>query len=452
MDSRRTFIRRAALAGGAAITVPLENLWKTAGASGARIVDTYGPLVPAIDETTGLALIELPKDFWYLSFGWTGDAMANGLRTPAAHDGMAAFPLDGGKIALVRNHELSPAAAFDRSLAYDEQAGGGTTTMVFDTKAARLIESRASLAGTLRNCAGGPTPWGSWLSCEETTLGIGDHPLLTKDHGYIFEVPADGTASGTPLTTMGRFVHEAIAVDPATGIVYETEDQKRSGLYRFIPRTKGVLADGGRLQMLAISGKPKFDTRTGQSAGVRYPIHWVDIDDPTRPHADPALKDNAGVFSQGLERGGAIFARLEGASYSSGRVFMTATDGGNARMGQVWELNIADQDVRLVFESPGAHVLNMPDNIVVSPRGGLVLCEDGTANPCVHVLTGDGGISRFARNTVRLNGERNGLIGNFTDREFAGATFSPDGRWLFVNLQTPGITLAITGPWKRGVL
>jgi secreted PhoX family phosphatase len=324
--------------------------------------------------------------------------------------------------------------------------------MIFDTKAARLVESRASLAGTLRNCAGGPTPWGSWLSCEETTLGIGDHPLLTRDHGYIFEVPVDGTASHTPLAAMGRFVHEAVAVDPATGIVYETEDQKRSGLYRFIPRTKGVLADGGRLQMLAISGKPKFDTRTGQSAGVRYPIHWVDIDDPARPHADASLKDNAGVFSQGLERGGAIFARLEGASYSAGRVFVTATDGGNARMGQVWELSITDEEVRLVFESPGAHVLNMPDNLVVSPRGGLVLCEDGTANPCVHVLTRDGGISRFARNTVRLKGERNGLTGDFTDREFAGATFSPDGRWLFVNLQTPGITLAITGPWERGSL
>jgi secreted PhoX family phosphatase len=121
-------------------------------------------------------------------------------------------------------------------------------------------------------------------------------------------------------------------------------------------------------------------------------------------------------------------------------------------MGQVWELSITDEEVRLVFESPGAHVLNMPDNLVVSPRGGLVLCEDGTANPCVHVLTRDGGISRFARNTVRLKGERNGLTGDFTDREFAGATFSPDGRWLFVNLQTPGITLAITGPWERGSL
>ena len=387
-----------------------------------------------------------------MSFGWTGDALTTGAATPGAHDGMAAFALDTGRVALIRNHELAPAPAFDKTLSYDAQAGGGTTTLIFDTKAGRLVESRASLSGTLRNCAGGPTPWGSWLTCEETTLGVGDHPLLTRNHGYVFEVPLQGLPSREPLTAMGRFVHEAVAVDPASGIVYQTEDQRRSGLYRFLPNTKARLADGGRLQMLAISGKPKFDTRINQSSGSRYAIHWVDIDNVERAHADAALKDNAGVFSQGFERGGAIFARLEGAWYGGGRVFVTATDGGNARMGQVWELDIARQQLRLVFESPGAGVLNMPDNLAVSPRGGLVLCEDGTANPCVHVLSQDGSISRFARNTVVLERERNGFVGDFTKSEFAGATFGPDGRWLFVNLQSPGITLAITGPWERGIL
>lgn len=451
MNSRRQFIRQTALAGGAAFTVPLENLWRGASA-GARIADNYGPLFPAVDETTGLRLIELPKDFSYRSFGWTGDALLNGARTPGAHDGMAAFQLDAGRIALIRNHELSPAPAFDQALAYDAQAGGGTTTLLFDAKAGRLLESRASLAGTLRNCAGGPTPWGSWLTCEETTLGIGDSPLLTRNHGYVFEVPLQGPPSREPLTAMGRFVHEAVAVDPASGIVYQTEDQRRSGLYRFLPKTKGRLSDGGRLQMLAISGRPKFDTRLNQTPGSRHPIHWVDIDDVERAHTDAALKDNAGVFSQGFDRGGAVFARLEGASYSGGRIFVTATDGGDARLGQVWELDIANHELRLVFESPGAHVLNMPDNIVVSPRGGLLLCEDGTTNPCAHLLSRDGSISRFARNTVVLNGERNGFTGDFTRSEFAGATFSADGEWLFVNIQSPGITLAITGPWERAIL
>lgn len=451
MNSRRRFIQQTALAGGAAITAPLENLWRHAGA-GARMADNYGPLSPAVDATTGLRLIELPKDFRYLSFGWAGDAMHNGALTPGGHDGMAAFALDGGRIALVRNHELSPAPAFDQALAYDAQAGGGTTTLIFDAGPGRLVESRASLTGTLRNCAGGPTPWGSWLTCEETTLGIGDSPLLARNHGYVFEVPLQGSPSREPLTAMGRFVHEAVAVDPASGIVYQTEDQRRAGLYRFLPKVKGKLAEGGRLQMLAISGRPRFDTRIAQAPGSRYPIHWVDIDDVERAHANAALKDNAGVFSQGFDRGGAMFARLEGAWYGDGRVFVTATDGGDARMGQVWELHLGNNELRLVFESPGAHVLNMPDNLVVSPRGGLLLCEDGTANPCAHVLSRDGSISRFARNTVILQGERNGFTGDFSRSEFTGATFSADGRWLFLNIQSPGITLAITGPWERAIL
>ena len=158
------------------------------------------------------------------------------------------------------------------------------------------------------------------------------------------------------------------------------------------------------------------------------------------------------MFSQGFEGGGAVFARLEGACYAEGKVFVTSTDGGHARMGQVWQLDIDQRELRLVFESPGADVLNMPDNVTMSPRGGLVLCEDGTVNPCIHGLTTDGRVFRFARNAVRLSGEHNGIDGDFSTSEFAGATFSPDGRWLFVNVQSPGITLAITGPWEAGII
>lgn len=449
MNSRRAFLKHAALAGGAAIAMPLESLWRRAEAVEA---EGYGPLRPVADEATGLPLLQLPDGFRYVSFGWTGDAMDGGVRTPGMHDGMAAFPAAGGLVALVRNHELGPGPAFASDAAFDPRAGGGTTTLYFDSGAGRLVRSRVSLSGTLRNCAGGPTPWGSWLTCEETTLGAADDPLLTRDHGYVFEVPVEGEPARQPLLDMGRFVHEAVAVDPETGIVYQTEDQRRSGWFRFVPHTPGRLAGGGRLQMLGISGRPRFDTRTGQSAGARYPIYWIDIEHPDRPHRSDRERDSAGVFTQGYEAGGAIFARLEGAWYADGRVFVTATDGGPAKMGQVWELNIREQEIRLVFESPGANVLNMPDNLVVSPRGGLVLCEDGTANPCVHGLTRDGRIVRFARNNVMLTGERNGFVGDYRNREFAGATFSPDGQWLFVNIQTPGLTLAITGPWENGIL
>jgi secreted PhoX family phosphatase len=177
-------------------------------------------------------------------------------------------------------------------------------------------------------------------------------------------------------------------------------------------------------------------------------VTWVPIDRPDRAHDAPG--DGRGVSEQGRSRGGAIFARLEGAWYGAGKIFFTSTSGGEARMGQVWEFDPADRTLRLVFESPGGETLNMPDNVCVSPRGGLVLCEDGTANPSMHGLTLDGRIFRFAQNKIVLNGERNGLVGDFRGGEFAGATFSPDGQWLFVNVQSPGLTMAITGPWRPG--
>jgi uncharacterized protein len=433
------------------MATPLEALWHLADAGAPLRADGYGPLAPVADETTGLPLLHLPRGFRYTSLAWTGDRMSDGVRTPGLPDGMAAFGEPGGLVRLVRNHEISAARAFAPKLGYDPGAGGGTTTLTFDAGAGRLLEARASLAGTLRNCAGGPTPWGSWLTCEETVLGPGDAEGLEQPHGYVFDVPVDGEPTREPLVAMGRFVHEAVAVDPRTGIVYETEDAGRSGLYRFTPRTPGQLAEGGRLEMLAVSGAPRRDLRRRQQVGRRHPVHWVEIEKPDRPNTG-RTPTGGGIFAQGFHDGGAIFGRLEGAWYADGRVFVTSTNGGDAGMGQVWELDIDAATLRLVFESPGASVLNMPDNLTVSPRGGLVICEDGTTNPCVHGLSRDGRIFRFARNNVVLNGERNTIRGDFTRGEFAGATYSADGRWLFVNIQSPGITVAITGPWEQGLL
>ncbi len=412
----------------------------------------YGPIGPVDDESTGLPLLHLPEKFRYLTFGWTGDLLEGGARTPGLHDGMAAFAGEDGRVRLVRNHEITTGPIFEKDHTYDPIAGGGTTTLEFDTSTGKWIGGHASLAGTVRNCAGGPTPWGTWLSCEESVLGPDGTEGFAKPHGYIFEVPTTGYSSCEPLAAMGRFVHEAIAVDPNTGIVYETEDANQSGLYRFIPSTPAELAKGGRLEMLAIAGRPRFDTRTGLSAGQQFRVTWVAIDDPSRPHEDPKARDARGVFAQGLARGGAIFARNEGAWWGDGKIFFTSTSGGVAKMGQVWELTTAANRLRLVYESPGADVLNMPDNLCVSPRGGLVVCEDGTANPCVHGLTTQGQIFRFARNNIVLNGERSGIVGDFRRSEFAGATFSLDGRWLFFNVQNPGFTVAVTGPWEGGGL
>jgi uncharacterized protein len=449
---RRSFLTRGAAAAGA-LALPLEALTEKTLAAGVRMQGPgYGPLQAAIDQTTGLPLILLPEGFRYFTFGWTGDPLDDARPTPGAHDGMAAIRTYRGFSRIVRNHEIDGSGTpFASTPVYDVKGGGGTTTSEFDLGSGRLVRSWGSLSGTVRNCAGGPTPWGSWLTCEETVVGPDTGGNFAQPHGYIFEVPAFGTATAEPLMAMGRFTHEAIAVDPTSGIVYETEDRGTAGLYRFIPNTPGRLVDGGRLQMLGIKDKPKYDTRRNQTAGVWQDAVWYDIADPNRAHS-PNTTDTLGVFSQGFAQGGAVFARLEGAWYGNGLIYVNSTSGGNAGAGQVWAYDPMTDKLLLLYESPGVAVLDSPDNLTVSPRGGLVLCEDGSGLEYLHGLTPEGEIFRFCQNNVRLNGERNNIRGDFTGSEFAGATYSPDGRWLFFNIQSPGVTFAVTGPWENGAL
>jgi secreted PhoX family phosphatase len=402
-------------------------------------------LFPTRDRSTGLPLLALPEGFTYVSFGWTGDPLASGALTPGSHDGMAAFPAGKGLTRIVRNHERGAGAPFAPPMAvYNGAASGGTTTLLFDTHKGELVSAEPSISGTIRNCAGGPTPWGTWLTCEETTDTFG------QPHGYVFEVPADGLGDPTPLRDMGRFSHEAVAVDPATGWVYETEDAgARSGFYRFVPNVAGRLEDGGELFMLKVRGTDNANLGASYAAGTMFRTEWVRIAIPDNPAAGTP---GTFVWAQGQSQRAATFARLEGCWYGNdARIYIVSTSGGLGH-GQIWDYDPAEETITLLFESPSALVLNAPDNICVSPRGGLVLCEDGNGEEFLHGLTTDGEIFPFAKNTAVLNGERNGIIGNFTGSEWAGACFSPDGKWLFANLQSPGITLAITGPWKAGAL
>lgn len=410
----------------------------------------YGPLFPTKTNNTGERLLALPKGFQYTVLGKTGTLMSDGRSTPRAHDGMAAFQVKK-QLRLVRNHEVNnqvgkPGMAIGPN-AYDPLAGGGTTTLVIDPVTRDVVRDFVSLSGTLVNCAGGRTPWNSWISCEETLLGLEsfknasgqDQGGFEKHHGYCFEVPAaaDSPVTPKPLKAMGRFQHEALAVDPKSGIVYLTEDRPAAGFYRFIPKRPGKLEAGGRLQMVAVKSRPNFDTRTQQTAGAALGATWVDIRDPDPKEAE---RDDLAVYKQGLADGGATFARLEGCLYGNGRIYFDSTSGGDKKLGQVWEYvpSASGEGVlTLLFEPAEPSLLNMPDNLCLNRTGNVIICEDNGVSVHLRVMNQTGQLGTLARNVME----------GFENREFAGVTFSPDFKTLFVNIQVPGLTFAIWGPW-----
>jgi uncharacterized protein len=402
-------------------------------------------------------LIDLPKGFSYRVISRFGNVMDDGHVVPSAGDGMGAFAFGKGKVALVRNHELSARDArfgpftgkvADDFATYDRGKDGaplpgGTTTLIYDMKSQRVESQFLSLSGTIRNCAGGITPWGSWLSCEENTTRAADG--VGKDHGYVFEVPSahKGLVTPAPLIAMGRFNHEAACVDPRTGIVYLTEDRDDSLLYRFVPNAKGELAKGGRLAALAIDGVA--DSRNWNSVAVSrgqdLRVRWIPLDNPEAPEDD--------LRKRGAAKGATLFARGEGIWWGQGEFHFTCTSGGAKKLGQIFRYRPAANEafsgesdapgmIALFYESTDAAAYNYGDNLTVMPTGHLLVCEDQYTDIVDNHLRGitpKGQSYVFAKSRVQT--------------EFAGACFSPDGSTLFVNLMWPTMTLAITGPWAK---
>lgn len=448
--SRRQFFALAgASAAGSVLVLPLKALYARQ-ASGLPIRGIgYGPLQP---DPNGL--LDLPPGFQYRAFSRTGDMMSDGNPVPGGHDGMAAFPGPRGSTILVRNHELSPSSATKAQAPEDKQydplCRGGTTTLVVGWDG-KLIRDYVSLAGTYRNCAGGPTPWGSWISCEENTSTPDTNTPaslnnVSKLHGYNFEVPstAQGPVDPLPLVAMGRFNHEAVAIDPRSGIVYQTEDQGNSLFYRFIPNRPRQLQEGGVLEALVIKSMPQVNTRTNFPVGEPMEVEWVRIDgvNPPSDAEAPAGADitQYGTRFQGFAKGAARFSRGEGIWYGEGEFYFCCTSGGATGLGQVWRY-VPDLSgktggtIELFVEPNDQDLLDGPDNIVVAPWDDLIICEDGRDEQFLVGITPKGELYDLARNALN-------------DNEFAGACFSPDGRTMFVNIQTPGITFAIMGPWR----
>ena len=477
---RRAFIARglAATGGGALSAIALDRLAVRAALAdkGGHHGSSYGAPTPKKDQR-GIEVLALPAGFSYVTFGHIASKMSDGHLTPLALDGMAAFRGPKGTVRLIRNHEDRNTAGngsvpHDRR-SYDKTAGGGTTTLDYDPHSRRLVRDFVSLSGSHVNCAGGfGLHQKSWLTGEETVFGpnFAANPFAER-HGYVFEVPLDRgmhDSASRPLKAMGRFMHEALATDERSGVVYETEDPgsgRGAGFYRFTPRDRRNLHRGGRLEILGIKGSPQYDAREGQKRGRPLPATWIEIPEPDPEYLTEG--DPNGVFQQGWDRGACKFNRLEGCWADGDSIYFVSTSGGDEKnkdvnsdgfeegYGQIWEYRQRSRTLVLHYESPGGEVMDSPDNLTVTPRGGLLACEDDASD------SNDEHVNRLIGISPR--GEAFTFAVNQFDCELAGACFSPDGKTLFVNLYgdstgkpqdhaDEGMTCAITGPWHRGPL
>lgn len=453
---RRNFLKDSALAAGF-FGLGYYLRGKTAVEPSARVINPYGPLIRDKDK-----LLDLPADFNYRVISRKGTSMNDGFTVPGKFDDMAAFEGEGGRVILIRNHELAfdevelgpfPTDRYPDGLARDlshDPGGqtlapqiGGTTTLVYNPKTGETEQEFLSLTGTDRNCSGGNMPWGSWITCEESDDMTTARGRL---HGYCFEVLADPALAlqkAVPLKALGRFRHEAVAFDPTDGSLYLTEDRTDGLLYRFVPDRERDFTSG-KLYALGLVDHKSADLRNNDKKATRIaeegqplPIQWIEMDNIDSPADD--------LRQRGFAKGAALFTRSEGIYYSDGALYLCCTDGGPEKQGQVFRVlphhfGNAAPAVELFLEASEGDLLTNGDNICAAPNGDLIICEDLISEhkkktPHLRGISPKGEIFTLARNAKNKD-------------EFCGSCFSPDGSTLFVNLQGMSFTFAITGPWR----
>ncbi|MGI8523436.1 MAG: alkaline phosphatase PhoX [Nocardioides sp.] len=484
---RRRLIQTGGATGAATLAASL-GLAQPALAGSAQHRSRRGTprLFPPLQSGAG-DLLALPEGFSYEVVAVSGETtMRHGSKTPERPDGTLVVAAHHG-YRLIQNHESSPGGGVPVPLTegtvYDAGCLGGGCTVIQTDHHGRRVSEWVGLSGTYSNCAGGPTPWGAWLTCEETEAKAGTG-TLTKDHGYVFEVFADQPSAQSPLPIQawGRFAHEAVVIEPSRQRAYLTEDDSGpTGLFyrwtapagrRLRPRiAESFGPNAGTLEALAVLANdgtllPDLAYVTSAEIGRPFKTRWIEVDDrhaTTTSLRKQPFASNA-THSKKLE---GAWGDDEGAYFVASFAFGSADLPANATRhdGQLWYYRYDDRTLTLQAyfpynellhdESAGYEsrfgpstdlVFDGPDGCHVSPYGSLVLTEDG--NTFNHTLSWSRelGAQAIARNLIVL--ETSSAGGNVYS-EMTGPCFSPDGKVLFVNVQEPGHTFAVRGPWQR---
>ncbi len=447
MLSRRTFLSSSTAALGA-----LGSLSSVMTAANSKALsnkhDTKEPLLKGnfgelISDPHGI--LDLPREFQYRIISKENDTMTSGDLVPANNDDIGAISAGPGMTLLFRNHAMStedvalgkatPVTHAPGTVYDPELRAGGATTLLINTER-KLISDHVSISGTLRNCAGGLTPWRTWLTCEKST------ETMAKPHGYVFEVDPRSGSHLEPVLGMGRFKHGAVSFDH-DGIAYLCEDDHDpfGCFYRFAPANlfggSGSLHGGGTLSALAVAGL-RSDLSVVKTPGIVLDVDWVNV-----PNANPKDGETP-IREQVISLGATPIPEVQETwAGTDGSIWFVCRScevhhKNVSKGGHIWRYDPASQTIELIGSFADDTPHDKPKSVTPGPHGFAIASTHNQTERRIVGIAENGQLFPFGLN--RLNNE-----------DFSGATFSPDGKTLFVNLRgSPGLSFAIWGPWRKG--
>jgi len=394
LQTRRSFMH--------SIGIGLSSIAMSSSIISAQLFGRYAQASIGVLQAPDANGVRLPVGFTSRIVAHAGRRIARGYRWHFYPDGGATFATDDGGWIYVSNSETA------------SYLGGGASAIRFNTTGA-IVNAYRILSGTDRNCAGGSTPWGTWLSCEEIELG------------RVYECDPFGTNAATPRDALGYFKHEAVAVDTKRGHLYMTEDQGDGRLYRFVPNS------------FDDDDKPDLNSGLLQVAKVNHAsgaVSWLNVPDP--------VPDSSRIPTRKQVPASSAFKSGEGICYHDDKIYFSTKGDG-----RVWRLMLNSQTLTTIYDEKSTPnpVLTGVDNLTVFPTGDLLVAEDGGDMQIV---------------TIDVNGNISPLLQvvGQDESEITGPAFSPDGSRLYFSSQRGsrsrlgefiglGLTYEVIGPFSE---